>query len=914
MVGALEQVGAQVLERQVEPRQDAALVQQRAAGGVEDGLAVQARADAARVGMQEEAMARTVDGVVDRLRAARLASGPPGNVSVMPYTRPRTTRPGARRCGVAAYTQAMAPERDLFANFERMRREMDELFGDVFDRTGLAPRRRGGFSPAVDVFYETRPDPPRAVVQAELAGIDPDELTLEIEGRELVLAGHRRPADAEGRVYQQLEIDFGPFRRVIQLGADVVADEARATYRDGMLRIELPLAAPGAATRAACRSRSSATRTSWRRPMIEHRRPRRRRGARRRGRRAAQAVPGTLPVLPLRETVPLPDTLIAAGRRPGALGPARQRRAARRPHARHGRLARPRARAPGPDELYDVGVVGAIARMLKVPDGTLRILVQGGQRVRIDSWVQRDALPRRRDLRAARRRPASRPSSRRSPATSSRRSRAIVEAGPYLPEELQLAVANIDDPSALSHLIAGSLRLKTEEKQGLLEEVDVARRLRRLVEILARELEVISIGSEIQSQVQSEIDKGQREFVLRQQLEAIRKELGEFDESAAEANELREQLDAIALPEDVRRQADRELKRLESLPPQAAEHGVIRTYLEWIASLPWDKTTEDNLDLEHARAVLDEDHYDIEQVKDRILEFLAVRKLKPDARGSILCFVGPPGVGKTSLGRSIARALGRKFERISAGGVRDEAEIRGHRRTYIGAMPGTIIRALRDAGSNNPLFMIDEIDKMGADFRGDPASAMLEVLDPEQNATFRDHYLDVPFDLSRRHVHHHGQHARHGPRAAARPHGGHPARGLHRGGEARDRQALPRAAPDRAQRPEEVVDRDLRRARCARSSPTTRARPACATSSARSARSAARSRARSPSRRQRAARERTSIAEPDACASCSAARASTPRPSGARAQPGVATGLAWTPVGGDVLFVEATRDAAARAS
>jgi ATP-dependent Lon protease len=324
----------------------------------------------------------------------------------------------------------------------------------------------------------------------------------------------------------------------------------------------------------------------------------------------------------------------------------------------------------------------------------------------------------------------------------------IVESNPYLPEELQLAVANIDDPSALSHLIAGSLRLKTEEKQGLLEEADVARRLRRLVDILARELEVISIGSEIQSQVQSEIDKSQREFVLRQQLEAIRRELGEFDESAAEANELREQLDAIALPEEVRRQVDRELKRLETLPPQAAEHGVIRTWLEWIATLPWDTATEDNLDLGNARNVLDEDHYDIEQVKERILEFLAVRKLKPDARGSILCFIGPPGVGKTSLGRSIARALGRNFERISAGGVRDEAEIRGHRRTYIGALPGTIIRALRDAGSNNPLFMIDEIDKMGADWRGDPSSAMLEVLDPEQNSTFRDHYLDVPFDLS----------------------------------------------------------------------------------------------------------------------------------------------------------------------
>jgi ATP-dependent Lon protease len=266
---------------------------------------------------------------------------------------------------------------------------------------------------------------------------------------------------------------------------------------------------------------------------------------------------------------------------------------------------------------------------------------------------------------------------------------------------------------------------------------------------LARELEVAAIGTRIQSQVKSELDKGQREYVLRQQMKAIQDELGETDEVAAEASELRQQLAAIDLPAEVRRQVDRELSRLERLQPAMAEYGVVRSYLEWIASLPWDKSTEDNLDLNHAREVLDQDHYDIQQVKDRILEFLAVRSLNPDARGSILLFVGPPGVGKTSLGRSMARALGRKFERISVGGVRDEAEIRGHRRTYIGAMPGVIIRALRDAGANNPVLMIDEIDKMGADFRGDPSSAMLEVLDPEQNQSFRDHYLDLPFDLSR---------------------------------------------------------------------------------------------------------------------------------------------------------------------
>ena len=324
----------------------------------------------------------------------------------------------------------------------------------------------------------------------------------------------------------------------------------------------------------------------------------------------------------------------------------------------------------------------------------------------------------------------------------------IIEGIPYLPEELQLAVANVDDPSALVHLIAGAMRIPTEEKQELLEEVDVAKRLRRLSEILARELEVVQLGSRIQSQVQSEMEKGQREYFLREQLKAIQQELGEGDERQAEINELRERIEAAELPEHAQKAAERELSRLERLPPAAAEYGVIRTYLEWLVELPWNKETEDNLDIEHAREVLDADHYDLDKVKERILEYLAVRKLKPDSPGPILCFVGPPGVGKTSLGRSIARALGRKFERISVGGVRDEAEIRGHRRTYIGAMPGTIIRALRDAESRNPVFMIDEIDKMGADFRGDPASAMLEVLDPAQNNSFRDHFLDLEFDLS----------------------------------------------------------------------------------------------------------------------------------------------------------------------
>jgi ATP-dependent Lon protease len=364
-------------------------------------------------------------------------------------------------------------------------------------------------------------------------------------------------------------------------------------------------------------------------------------------------LPGALPVLPLRETVAFPDTLT-----PLAVGQERSIKLVNDVLAGNRMLAMvaskdPELEAPGPDQLYEVGVAGLIARMMRVPDGSLRVLVQGAQRVRIVRWAAEkpyliaaieeapDVLVESIELTALMR-------------NVQQTFTAIVEEVPYLPEELQLAVANIDDPSALANLISGALRLKIEEKQELLEEVDVGKRLRRLSEILARELDVISVGTKIQSQVQSELDSSQREYFLRQQLKAIQEELGEADEMVAEANELRDQLDAIDLPEEVRRQADRELQRLERLPPAAAEHGVIRSYLEWIASLPWDKTTEDNLDLEHARKILDEDHYDIEKVKDRILEFLAVRKLKPDARGSILCFVGPPAPSSASASAACA--------------------------------------------------------------------------------------------------------------------------------------------------------------------------------------------------------------------------------------------------------------------
>jgi ATP-dependent Lon protease len=464
--------------------------------------------------------------------------------------------------------------------------------------------------------------------------------------------------------------------------------------------------------------------------------------------RDAIDLPPTLPVLPLKETVVFPDSAT-----PLAIGQERSVRLIDDVVARDRLLALVTVRDsevehPGWDELHPVGTAAIVHKLIKVPDGTLRILVQGLHRIRLDAPVHDepylvgsfsplpDEVEETRELEALTR-------------NVQMLFGRIVGLVPYLPAELELAAANVDDPSALSHLVASTLRLKTEEKQQLLEQPNVELRLRELSVILNRELEVFELGTRIQSQVQSELEKGQREYFLRQQLKAIQEELGEGDPEQAELRELRERVESAELPEDVRKAVDRELGRLERLPSASAEYGVIRTYLDWILSLPWSATTEDNLDLVHAREVLDEDHFDLDKVKDRIIEYLAVAKLRNDVSGSILCFVGPPGVGKTSLGQSIARTLERKFVRISVGGVRDEAEIRGHRRTYIGAMPGTVIRALRDAESRNPVFLIDEIDKMGADYRGDPASAMLEVLDPEQHSTFRDHYLDLPFDLSK---------------------------------------------------------------------------------------------------------------------------------------------------------------------
>jgi ATP-dependent Lon protease len=466
-------------------------------------------------------------------------------------------------------------------------------------------------------------------------------------------------------------------------------------------------------------------------------------------RSAEQTVPDTLPVLPLKNTVIFPHLLA-----PLLVNTERSKKLVESVMAGPDRLILSVAvkgaveGSPRQQDLHRVGTVLRIAKMLKFPDASYRLLVQGVARARVVEFGAEDdffrgrveVLPDTGDAASVE-------------ATALARDVrdqfvALVSESPRLSDELQVLAMNIEEPSRLADLVASNLELDLSGKQAFLEELDVVARLRRARDELRRANEAVKIESEIREKVQSEMGRTQRDYMLRQQLEHIRRELGETQDEETELEKLRERIEAAGLPEDAHAQALRELERLEQTPAAAAEHGVIRNYLEWIADLPWSKTTEDVLSVEQARRVLDEDHWGLEKVKDRIVEYIAVLSLKKDLRGPILCFVGPPGTGKTSLGRSIARALGRGFERISLGGVRDEAEIRGHRRTYVGALPGRVIQSLRRAGTKNPVFMLDEIDKVGADWRGDPSSALLEVLDPEQNSTFSDHYLEVPFDLS----------------------------------------------------------------------------------------------------------------------------------------------------------------------
>jgi len=402
----------------------------------------------------------------------------------------------------------------------------------------------------------------------------------------------------------------------------------------------------------------------------------------------------------------------------------------------------------GPEDLPRVGTAAAILKMRKSEDDALRLLVQGLYRFRVEDWVGFEPYLTARII------PISEeyePDLEVEALVSNVKGLFLkmLELSPYLPAELGTLVRELGDPRLLADITAGSLNISKAEKQELLETLEVKERLRRVLGLINRELEILELGKKIQAQVKVEMDKAQKEYYLREHIKVLQKELGEGEEKGQEIEDLQLRLEEAGLPPHAMKEAERELTRLKRTPPTSPDHQVIRNYLEWMIELPWSKSTEDNLDLAQARQILDEDHYDLEKVKKRILEYLAVRRLKPDMKGPILCFVGPPGTGKTSLGRSIARSLGRKFMRLSLGGMRDEAEIRGHRRTYVGALPGRIIQSMRRAGSNNPVFILDEVDKIGADFRGDPSSALLEVLDPEQNNSFSDHYLDVGFDLSK---------------------------------------------------------------------------------------------------------------------------------------------------------------------
>jgi len=462
---------------------------------------------------------------------------------------------------------------------------------------------------------------------------------------------------------------------------------------------------------------------------------------------ALPEIPATLPILSLKNTVVFPQMPT-----PLVVGRAASVRLIDESMLRNrliGLVAQKDASIEEPKEgdHYEIGCAAVIQRLLKFPDGTLRVLVTGMKRIRVRRWVRMEPYPVA-DVEVLEEALDGGVETEALAKNLMNQISRMLALMPIDSDEINVALLNVENPARLADMGAALLVRDTALKQEFLEMLVVRERLRRLTRHINREIEVMELGSKIQEEVQDEMEKGQREFVLRQQLKAIQKELGMSDDGESEIQALEEAIAKAGMPEAVRQAADRELKRLRTMSPAAAEHVVVRTYLDWLISLPWSKETADKLDIAEARRVLDEDHFDLDKVKDRILEYLAVRKLRNDSRGPILCFVGPPGTGKTSLGKSIARAMGRQFHRLSLGGVRDEAEIRGHRRTYVGALPGRIIEGLRKTGSKNPVFILDEVDKIGTDFRGDPAAALLEVLDPEQNRFFQDHYLDLQFDLS----------------------------------------------------------------------------------------------------------------------------------------------------------------------
>ena len=459
---------------------------------------------------------------------------------------------------------------------------------------------------------------------------------------------------------------------------------------------------------------------------------------------------------------------------------------------------RPTIRAE--DDIYRVGTLGTVVQLLRLPDGTVKVLVEGKKRARVLRYLDEAEF----FLVAAEE--IEEPVEKTTEVEALIRSvnstfENYVKLNKKIPPEMIMSVASIDDPARLADTIVAHLGIKLEDKQTLLETTNPAERLEKVLGYMRSEIEILEVEKRIRTRVKKQMEKTQKEYYLNEQMRAIQKELGEKDEFKNEIQELEEKIKQKKMSAEAKEKVEKELKKLKMMSPMSAEATVVRNYIDWIISLPWHEYTDDKLDIKEAEKVLEEDHYGLEKVKQRILEYLAVQSLVGQTKGPILCLVGPPGVGKTSLGKSIARATGRKFVRVSLGGVRDEAEIRGHRRTYIGALPGKIIQCMKKAGSSNPVFLLDEVDKMSTDFRGDPSSALLEVLDPEQNSTFNDHYLGCRLRPLEGHVHHHRQHARPHPAAAPGSHGDHPHRRVHRCGEAQHRQALPGDEATRGQRP-----------------------------------------------------------------------------------------------------------------
>ena len=618
----------------------------------------------------------------------------------------------------------------------------------------------------------------------------------------------------------------------------------------------------------------------------------------------AGLVPDILAILPLRGTVLMPQAVLPLGA--GRASSVRLIEDAMQGGRLVGTVMQrdPQQDAPGAEDLHGIGTVAVIHKSVKQADGSLRLIVQGLGRFRIVEVLEREPFLRARV--EAIEEPAPGNDLELEALTRSVRSlfEKVVTLTPGLPDELINVVGNTEAPGALADLIAASLpTLANDLKQQLLETIEVRTRLQTLAGALAKEAEVLELGSKIQSEVQSEVSKSQREYFLREQMKAIQKELGDSDDRTQEIESLRQKIEAAGMPEEAQKEALRELDRLAKMPPAAAEYTVARTYIDWLVAMPWSQETTDAVDLARSQAILDEDHEGVEKIKDRILEYLAVKKIRPGGKDPILCFVGPPGVGKTSLGRSVARALGRKFHRISLGGMRDEAEIRGHRRTYIGALPGQIVQGLRRAGSKNPVLMLDEIDKLGMDFRGDPASALLEVLDPEQNNAFRDHYLDVAFDLSRvlfittanvldtvpaplrdrMEIIHLAGYTEDEKVAIARRH------------------LVPRQAREHGLTPEQDIEFTPEALRLL-------ARGYTREAGVRSLEREIGSMCRKVARRRAEGQTEPARVTPDLVTSfLGVPRFEFEELEQRAGVPGVVTGLAWTPVGGDILFVEATR-------